>query len=176
MVSRMVMSDSEILSLYRESKDQKKQVKILAELNGVPLFKMEKKLKDLGIDVDSDEAPLFDAGEALCLFEEGLSDKDIAAKLHIRLQTFCTWKRTQGLVRKRNPRHYPELTNESTCQNPISTSAQIPAGLISKMLSIFPESMQPVLDMRLTGQTVQIINVCMEIRDGQAVNGIIKIR
>ena len=181
----MVMSDTEILKMYQESKDPKKQVRILAELNAVPVGIMEKKLREFGIFQDSDREPLFDVGEAFRLFEAGFSDKEIAAKLHIRLQTFCDWKRKQGLVRKRKPRRVsapipPEISEDAPVLTKESekggSPAQIPAGLLSRVLSVFPDAVQPVLDIRLTGKTAQIIDVCMEIRDGQAVRGSIKIR
>lgn len=184
----MVMSDSEILKMYQQSKDPKKQVRILAELNGVPLCIMEKKLKGFGVYQGSDQEPLFDAGEAFRLFEEGLSDKEIAARLHIRLQTFCEWRRQQGLVRphkrKRSfaptPPEIPEngqnlcdqLEGSENGRGPV----QIPSGLLAKALSMFPDTVQPVLDLCITSGNMRSLHVFMEVFDGKVVNGIIKIR
>ena len=181
----MVMSDTEILRMYQESKDPKKQVRILAELNAVPVGVMEKKLREFGIFQDGDQGPRFDVGEAFRLFEAGLSDKEIASRLHIRLQTFCDWKRKQGLVRKRKPRRVsapippdisedaPVLTKESEKGG---STAQIPAGLLSRVLSVFPDTVKPVLDLSITSGNMRSLQVSMEVWDGKVVNGIIKIR
>ena len=184
----MVMSDSEILKMYQQSKDPKKQVRILAELNGVPLCVMEKKLKGFGVYQGGDQEPLFDVGEALRLFESGLSDKEIAEKLHIRLQTFCEWKKEQGLVRSRKrkrslaptPPEIPE-NGKNLCGPPEGSEngrgpVQIPAGLLSKALSMFPDTVQPVLDLCITSGNMRSLQVSMEVWDGKVVNGIIKIR
>lgn len=183
-MSRMVMSDSEILQMYQQSKDPKKQVKILAELNGVPLCMMEKKLKGFGVYLGGDQQPLFDVGEAFRLFEEGFSDKEIAERLHIRLQTFCDWRREQGLVRPRKrkrscapaPPETPESSHETADSAKGSDPVQIPAGLLSKALSMFPDSVQPVLDLCQTSGNMRSLQVFMEVWDGKVVNGIIKIR
>lgn len=184
----MVMSDSEILKMYQQSKDPKKQVRILAELNGVPLCVMEKKLKGFGVYQGGDQEPLFDVGEAYRLFEEGFSDKEIAEKLHIRLQTFCEWKKEQGLFRPRKrkrslapaPPEIPESKHDAADSSEVVEAVrgpvQIPAGLLSKALSMFPDSVQPVLDLCKTSGNMRSLQVFMEVWDGKVVNGIIKIR
>lgn len=49
---RFHMTDSEIISSYKNAENYKDQVKILAELNSVPVQEMAKKMRDLGLDVD----------------------------------------------------------------------------------------------------------------------------
>ena len=46
----MVMDDTEIINNYQQSKDKKKQVQILAELNGINKKEMQEHLKALGLD------------------------------------------------------------------------------------------------------------------------------
>ena len=172
----MLMSDSEIRKMYQESKDPKKQIRILAELNDVSICTIEKKLKEFGIYQGGDYEPLFDVGEALRLFEDGFSDKEIAAKLHIRLQTFCDWKRAQGLVRDRKKRRFSRPKTESTNEKQTGASAQIPAGLLSKALLMFPDSVQPVLNFGTTSENVRSIYVSVEVVEGKVISGIIEIR
>ena len=47
----MVMDDTEIINNYQQSKDKKKQVQILAELNGISKKEMQEHLKTLGLEV-----------------------------------------------------------------------------------------------------------------------------
>ena len=47
----MVMDDTEIINNYQQSKDKKKQVQILAELNGINKKEMQEHLKALGLEV-----------------------------------------------------------------------------------------------------------------------------
>ena len=44
----MEIPDDEIVVLYRQAKNQKEQVKVLAELNDVPIWEMRMKLWELG--------------------------------------------------------------------------------------------------------------------------------
>ncbi|MCM1220697.1 MAG: hypothetical protein NC548_40030 [Lachnospiraceae bacterium] len=47
----MMMSESEIVTFYRQAADQKKQIKILAELNGTSKERIESILSDAGYDL-----------------------------------------------------------------------------------------------------------------------------
>lgn len=47
----MVMNDAEIISNFKQAKNKKSQVQILADLNGVPKKEMQEHLKALGLEV-----------------------------------------------------------------------------------------------------------------------------
>ena len=49
----MVMNDAEIISNFKQAKNKKSQVQILADLNGVPKKEMQEYLKALGLEVPS---------------------------------------------------------------------------------------------------------------------------
>lgn len=87
------MSDDEIRVSYNTAKDQKAQVKVLADLNVTTPAAMAAKLRDLGCNVPDfpsvNQRPLrahdilFDEIRARELFAEGKSDLDIAEMLGI---------------------------------------------------------------------------------------------
>ena len=47
-------TDDEMLQMYREAKDKSKQIKILAQLNAVPVADIKKFLKEKGVEVPKD--------------------------------------------------------------------------------------------------------------------------
>lgn len=49
---KFAMTDSEIIKSYKSAMNYKEQVKIIAELNDVPVQDMAQKMRDLGLDVD----------------------------------------------------------------------------------------------------------------------------
>ena len=51
----MKFNDDEILQLYREAKDKSKEIKILAELNAVPVKEIRQFLIERGIEVPEDK-------------------------------------------------------------------------------------------------------------------------
>lgn len=85
------MSDDEIRVSYNTAKDQKAQIKILADLNVTTPAAMAAKLRELGCDVPDppsvNQRPLrahdilFDETRARELFAEGKTDLDIAEML-----------------------------------------------------------------------------------------------
>ena len=105
------MSDDEIRVSYNTAKDQKAQIKILADLNVTTLSAMAAKLRDLGCDVPEppsvNQRPLrahdilFDETRARELFAEGKTDLDIAEMLGIGVYAFASWRRKNGLMRPR---------------------------------------------------------------------------
>lgn len=105
------MSDDEIRVSYNTAKDQKAQIKILADLNATTRSAMAAKLRELGCDVPDppsvDQRPLrahdisFDEARARELFAEGKTDLDIAEMLGIGVCAFATWRRENGMMRPR---------------------------------------------------------------------------
>lgn len=106
---KFLMSDNEIRVSYNTAKDQKAQIKILAELNVTTPAVMAAKLRDLGCDVPDppsvNQQPLrahdiiFDETRARELFAEGKSDLDIAEMLGIGVYAFAAWRRKNGMKR-----------------------------------------------------------------------------
>ena len=105
------MSDDEIRVSYNTAKDQKAQVKVLAELNVTTPAAMAAKLRELGCNVPDfpsvDQRPLrahdilFDETRARELFAEGKTDLDIAEMLGIGVYAFAAWRCKNGMKRPR---------------------------------------------------------------------------
>ena len=107
-----MMPDDELTVMWRQAKDQREQVKILAELNGVSTAVMAEKLRGLGCELPELPAswlhgvpplkakdPIFDMDRARALFAEGKSDLDIAEMLGCSVTQFAVWRRKNGLRR-----------------------------------------------------------------------------
>lgn len=103
------MSDDEIRVSYNTAKDQKAQVRVLAELNATTQQAIAEKLKTLGCDVPAlpevKQKPLrahdvfFDENRARALFADGKSDLDCAEMLGISVYKFAEWRRRNGMKR-----------------------------------------------------------------------------
>ena len=83
----MNMTDGDIASSFRQAKDPKKQVQVLADLNGVSRREMEEKLHQLGLAAKPKPKPAkrchtkppdFDELRAMELYNDGQSDLEIA--------------------------------------------------------------------------------------------------
>lgn len=106
---KLSMSDDEIRVSYNTAKDQKAQIKVLAELNVTTPSVMAEKLRELGCDVpeppEVKQRPLrahdvlFDENRARELFAEGKTDLEIAEMLGISVYAFATWRRKNGMKR-----------------------------------------------------------------------------
>ena len=107
-----MMDDGELTVMWRQAKDQREQVKILAELNGVSTAVMAEKLRGLGCELPELPAswlrgvpplkakdPIFDLDRARALFAEGKSDLEIAEMLGCSEYQFARWRRKNGLRR-----------------------------------------------------------------------------
>ena len=107
-----MMPDDELTVMWRQAKDQREQVKILAELNGVSTAVMAEKLTALGCQLPELPAawlrgvpplkakdPIFDLDRASALFAEGKSDLEIAEMLGCSVTQFAVWRRKNGLRR-----------------------------------------------------------------------------
>nr|DAG39463.1 MAG TPA: transposase [Caudoviricetes sp.] len=113
------MSESEIVSSYRTARDPRRQIGILAELNAVTPRVIREVLEEAGELTPKPRShgggrPLgFDAGLARQMFEAGLTDEQISAKLGAKPRAIMEWRRRQGLVRpKGRPR--PPQKEETT--------------------------------------------------------------
>ena len=116
---RLQMSESEIVSSYRTARDPRRQIGILAELNAVTPRVIREVLEEAGELTPKPRShgggrPLgFDAGLARQMFEAGLTDEQISAKLGAKPRAIMEWRRRQGLVRpKGRPR--PPQKEETT--------------------------------------------------------------
>ena len=107
-----MMPDDELTVMWRQAKDQREQVKILAELNGVSTAVMAEKLRGLGCELPELPAawlhgvpplnvkdPIFDMDRARALFAEGKSDLALAEILGCGEYQFARWRRNNGLRR-----------------------------------------------------------------------------
>lgn len=107
-----MMPDDELTVMWRQAKDPREQVKILAELNGVSTAKMAEKLTSLGCQLPElpaewmkgvpplkEKDPIFDLDRARALFAEGKSDLEIADMLGCSEYQFARWRRKNGLRR-----------------------------------------------------------------------------
>lgn len=116
---RLQMSESEIVCSYRTARDPRRQIGILAELNAVTPREIREVLEEAGELAAKPKShgggrPLgFDAGLARQMFEAGLTDEQISAKLGAKPRAIMEWRRRQGLVRpKGRPR--PPQKEETT--------------------------------------------------------------
>lgn len=107
-----MMDDGELTVMWRQAKDQREQVKILAELNGVSTAVMAEKLRGLGCELPELPAswlhgvpplkakdPIFDMDRARALFAEGKSDLEIAEMLGCSVDKFARWRTQNGMRR-----------------------------------------------------------------------------
>lgn len=107
-----MMPDDELTVMWRQAKDQREQVKILAELNGVSTAVMAEKLTALGCQLPElpaawlhgvpplkEKDPIFDLDRARALFAEGKSDLEIAEMLGCSVTQFVVWRRKNGMMR-----------------------------------------------------------------------------
>ena len=98
----MIMSDSEISASYREAKDRKSQIQVLADLNDCPREEMEQHLCKLGLIRDTPQ-PAFDYLRAAELYADGLCDLDIAEQMGVSVYKVAAWRRSKGFRPNRKP-------------------------------------------------------------------------
>lgn len=104
----MQMTDSEILTNWRNSGGEKKQIQVLAELCGVSWEEMKAKLTALGALAPEKAAQLDFQDAARALYEQGLTDGEIAAALHrkdVSGTDVTAWRRSAGLTEHRKKRN-----------------------------------------------------------------------
>lgn len=100
------MTDEEIAASYREAKNQKGQVQVLAALNVVSRREMEEKLHHLGLASKPKPLPEkrchtrppdFDELLAMELYNEGQTDLEISEHLGVAKWKFGEWRRDRDL-------------------------------------------------------------------------------
>lgn len=124
-MTKFFMTDGEIITDYRQAKDQKAQVKILAEQNCVSVLEMRLKLSKLGLlsnddsnhqkrqpdkkkhkassmedlllNVDRKVYGKLDEARAKELYDQGLGDQRIANTLNVAKSTVASWRKRIGL-------------------------------------------------------------------------------
>lgn len=113
-VRHLQMSESEIVSSYRTARDPKRQISILAELNAVTPREIREVLEEAGALMLKPRShgggrPLgFDAAAARQMFEAGLTDEQIGAKLGAKPRAILEWRRRQGLMRPKGRSRLPQ--------------------------------------------------------------------
>lgn len=127
---RLQMSESEIVSSYRTARDPRRQIGILAELNAVTPRVIREVLEEAGELTPKPKShgggrPLgFDAAAARQMFEAGLTDEQIGAKLGAKPRAIVEWRRRQGLMRpKGRPR--PQQKEEATAPAAVSEQKEV---------------------------------------------------
>lgn len=146
------MSESEIVSSYRTARDPRRQIGILAELNAVTPRVIREVLEEAGELAMMPRShgggrPLgFDAGLARQMFEAGLTDEQIGAKLGAKPRAVVEWRRRQGLMRPRGrsrspqkeeataPAALPEQKEENMAV--MTKSASAPAEKANKVVTV----------------------------------------
>lgn len=112
--AKLHMTESEIVCSYRTARDPRRQIGILAELNAVTPRVIREVLEEAGeLEPKSRRhgggRPLsFDAATARQMFEAGLTDEQIGAKLGAKPRAIVEWRRRQGLMRPKGGSHPPQ--------------------------------------------------------------------
>lgn len=107
--NNMLMTDAEIAHSFWTAANQQKQVNVLADLNCCSKREMKEKLEELGFSLTppaQKEAKAagkprrfrcLDEARAMALYQNGLTDADMAECLGISVTTVGSWRRQQGL-------------------------------------------------------------------------------
>lgn len=94
----MTMTEEDICKEYREAKDRKAQVGILAELNGCSKEKIAEVLESAGIQAEGvNRKKKLPEDRMLELYDRGLSDEAIAREIGCSGPTVSKWRREKGL-------------------------------------------------------------------------------
>lgn len=111
------MTVDEIVTSYRQARNRQTQIGVLADLNVCT----RKEIEDLLAEAGALKAPpekkggrpaTFDTEEARRLWDEGLPDAEIAARLEIPVVRFAKWRQRVGLLRPRVPPQCREETKK----------------------------------------------------------------
>lgn len=98
----MFMTDYEIAQMYRHAADKSKQVGILAQLNLTTRPQIAAVLERQGLMVECRSRPVrrkkLDSTQALALYEQGLSDREISARMEVAYTTVYSWRERRGLA------------------------------------------------------------------------------
>ena len=106
----MTMSEFEILRDYRQAKDKKEQVKILADMNMCTQKEMKAYLEQHGVNAKARNTWTDETVRKFQkLFHEGLSDNELADAMSLKVSTIYTMRIKYGL--KRNKKRKPVYTD-----------------------------------------------------------------
>lgn len=108
MARKYPMTVEEIVTSYRQAKNQQTQIGVLADLNVCTRKEIKELLTEAGALQPPPESTAgrpvtFDTEEARRLWDQGLPDAEIAARLEIPTVRFAKWRRRVGLLRPRTP-------------------------------------------------------------------------
>ena len=108
-MSKFYMTDDEIRQSFTGARDQKKQARILAEMNLVSHAEMMDKLVSLGLANGEPlvgkthgrkkSTPEIDEAFARALIEKDVPDEQIAKHFGVGISTFNAWRREKGIMR-----------------------------------------------------------------------------
>ena len=89
----MTMTNEEIVRHYNQARDKKTDITVLAELNGCSNREIREILQTAsGQMVTREVKRKFDETVAFQLYEDGLNDREIAAKLGVSKYTIFNWR------------------------------------------------------------------------------------
>ena len=108
MARKYPVTVEEIVTSYRQAKNQQTQIGVLADLNVCTRKEIKELLTEAGALQQPTESKAgrpvtFDTEEARRLWDEGLPDAEIAARLEIPTVRFAKWRQRVGLLRPRTP-------------------------------------------------------------------------
>lgn len=108
MARKYPMTVEEIVTSYRQAKNQQTQIGVLADLNVCTRKEIKELLTEAGALQQPPESKAgrpvtFDTELARRLWDEGLPDAEIAARLEIPTVRFAKWRQRVGLLRPRTP-------------------------------------------------------------------------
>lgn len=165
----MVMSDSEILRQYRDAKNKKAQVGILADLNCCTKKEISEKLASLGVLNVEQESPFGKQFEEL--YNQGMSDAEIAEKMGAPKSDVTSWRRDRGLKanypkRETKPKEEPKAAAGSKVKGAVCeavtyrftddcVSATI--DMLDKTVTIITDDVAPILSFQTAESIAQLI-------------------
>ena len=117
MARKYPMTVEEIVTSYRQAENQQTQIGVLADLNVCTRKEIKELLTEAGALQPPPESKAgrpvtFDTEEARRLWDEGLPDAEIAARLEIPTVRFAKWRQRVGLLRPRVPPQCREETKK----------------------------------------------------------------
>lgn len=109
MARKYPMTVEKIVTSYRQAKNQQTQIGVLADLNVCTRKEIKELLTEAGAlqqpppESKAGRPVTFDTEKARRLWDEGLTDAEIAARLEIPTVRFAKWRQRVGLLRPRTP-------------------------------------------------------------------------
>lgn len=105
------MTDSEIRAEYNTAKSKRKQIGVLADLNGCSHEDMIAKLKELGCEIpeESQKRPYrkLDPVKAMELYKTGMPQREMAKELCVSLSSVKSWMYRERLMPSLKPKEEP---------------------------------------------------------------------